>query len=93
MSIQTIGFIKTTFVGVDATGGPVNISVPGLKAGDIVIALYPIANTAGPFTSGDLSNSPPFSSNQPIQADDQFTQSVGADTSPVTFEIVVARLG
>jgi len=38
------GLIKVTFYPGDASSSPINISVPGLKAGDIILEVIQVSN-------------------------------------------------
>lgn len=90
MTLQTFGIIRTSFQGVlidqnDPTNNlPRAISVPGLKAGDIILSVH--------FSSGNSGEQRGGFPEQPIQTDDQITQQ-GGDLSAFTYDITVLRLG
>lgn len=79
MSFSESALIKVTFNG----GTDVNavVSVPGLKIGDIVLAIHSGAGTWNTEFFYPL-----------VTADDSLTQAASSDVTATTFTAVVARL-
>lgn len=88
-TFQMAALIKVTFDGADSSGGVQNISVPGVKAGDVVLSIHRADNpNGGEF--GPANSTSPFAL-QPVLADDHIRQNGGFDLTAVTFTAVLLR--
>lgn len=90
MSFQMAALIKVTFQGADSSGGAVNISVPGVKVGDVVLSIH---NASNPNVGeqGPSNTSVGLFLLQPVAVDDQIHQTGGFDRTATTFTAVLAR--
>ena len=87
-TFQMGALIKVTFQGVDGSSGPspAIISVPGIKAGDVVVSVSHGGSEMGP---GGGPNH--YIGDQPIPTDDQINQYGGNDWSALTFTAILVR--
>ena len=87
-TFQMAALIKVTFQGADSTGGVVNISVPGVKAGDVVLSIHDPSNPSvgeqGPANGSKFGL-------QPVLADDEIRQVYGLDLTGYTWTAILAR--
>jgi hypothetical protein len=83
MSVVISGLVKATFPGRNGSG---TISVPGLKAGDVVLN---VTGGGGIYTAASNGGTSPWEFI--ISVDDEIQQIQNADFSPVTIEAVLFR--
>ena len=82
MLCSGLQLLTANFQGADATSGPVNISVPGVKRGDVLLS----------YSSPSLGTYPGSGYfYQTVQADDEIYQTAGGDQSSETFSVALMR--
>jgi hypothetical protein len=76
-------FFTASFQGANGTSGPVNISVPGTKVGDLLMAFSApgLGTGAGPGAYFYAT----------VQTDDTVWQTWGGDATAYTFKVVLMR--
>jgi hypothetical protein len=89
--IKSNEILKVVFEGVDASGGQVGISVPGLQVGDVIVGAQ--AGPSGSGIPGGVGTIGTFENGlATISVDDEIQQTSGNDLTGVVFTLVVVRL-